>query len=827
MHLSHGSPFCPERRRANPAKGEVMPTDERFGTVRQLTASLRSAWREIDGVIATLDARLEEARVAAVLAAKQVARNTLDEACRQAPVAVLDQYGLWREASARLGRTPLRTVSTVVTLGRDGLMRLPGIGPGTADPVMRAAARMQAAVIGSVRLPPDPDNTRPHDGALLRAVYRYDDLRRALRPARAEARTWRDGQDRAVAAVLEDAGTVGLLFSKKRRREVAERAEPLRDAVIEKRAALHAVLDAASTNDPTTEQRWAQYRANAASFVAALESLQITFQPVTDGVDIDRTALDPWPPPGWTSGADSVLIEDGPRDDRWPEQGPSAGDRGTGSWSDNPRTDTRRHDAGRPSPVLRRATPQAQVPAPYVPDQRGGLPAEIADQVERLSLEPGPLVATLRRYQEFGARYLVHQRRTLLGDEMGLGKTVQVLAAMCHLHAGGDRHFFVVAPNSVLINWEREVDKHTVMRAYLAHGPHRLSALAAWKHHGGVAITTYGTVSKLLPHLDRVDLLALDEAHFVKNPEAQRTRAVKRLVERAGYVAMLSGTALENRLEELHSLVVMAQPGMGRQLATLLEQHRPDPVRTRRELAPVYLRRTQADVLTELPERVELDEWVALEAEHLDAYRLADGHIMTKRAAATLGAGAHSAPKFERLRELLDTYREEGRKVVVFSYFREVLDAVCLQANGCPQINGQVSPTVRQQMIDEFSERNGHAVLASQIDAGGLGINLQAAQVVIIMEPQLKPSSEQQAIARVYRMGQTRRVTVHRLLAKDTVDEALVRLLARKQEIFDTYADPSSVKEASDMATDGSTRDLESELRAYLADERTGGIRDR
>lgn len=103
----------------------------------------------------------------------------------------------------------------------------------------------------------------------------------------------------------------------------------------------------------------------------------------------------------------------------------------------------------------------------------GGLPAGIAMDVENTLLHTGPLTASLRRYQTFGARYLILQERALLGDDMGLGKTVQVLAAMSHLHALGARHFLVVAPNSVIINWCREVEKHTEMNPVLLHGPER------------------------------------------------------------------------------------------------------------------------------------------------------------------------------------------------------------------------------------------------------------------------------------------------------------------------------------------------------------------
>jgi hypothetical protein len=283
-------------------------------------------------------------------------------------------------------------------------------------------------------------------------------------------------------------------------------------------------------------------------------------------------------------------------------------------------------------------------------DQRGGLPAEIADAVEATQLDLSLLTATLRRYQLFGAQYLVHQRRTLLGDDMGLGKTMQVLAAMCHLAAQGKRRFFVVAPNAVIINWEREVRKHTKLGAIVIHGFDRDDELEQWHREGGVAITTFTTLGKLLDRLGPVDLVAVDEAHSVKNPEAQRSQAVARLAAGAEHVAFLTGTALENRLEELQYLVLTVQPELKEALGGLLRQARPKPIEVRLKLAPVYLRRTQKDVLKELPDLQEIDEVIPLEPADREAYAKAPMNLMQKRLAATVGAGGQQAAKYDRLR---------------------------------------------------------------------------------------------------------------------------------------------------------------------------------
>jgi SNF2 family DNA or RNA helicase len=450
------------------------------------------------------------------------------------------------------------------------------------------------------------------------------------------------------------------------------------------------------------------------------------------------------------------------------------------------------------------------------PDMRGGLPAEIADAVEATQVDLRLLTANLRRYQQFGTQYIVCQKRVLLGDDMGLGKTIQVLAAMCHLATQGKKHFFVVAPNSVLINWEREVKKHTKLNPIVVHGFDRDDELEQWQREGGVAITTYTTLGRLVDKITAIDLLAVDEAHSVKNPETQRTQSVVQLCQLTEYVAFMSGTALENRLSELQFLVTTVQPKVSPEVASLLKQVRPVPAEVRTQLAPVYLRRIQADVLTELPDLTETDEIIPLEPADVEAYRMSQDNLMHKRLAATIGAGGQQSAKFDRLRELLEGYKEDGRKIAVFSFFRQVLDDVSTVVGGCPQIHGSISAEERQLVLDRFAAKEGFGVLALQIEAGGVGINLQCAQVVILMEPQFKPSTERQAIARVRRMGQTRKVNAHRLIAKGTIDEALVLLIERKKQVFEDYAQHSAVKDASGMAIDAGSAAME-ELRGIIA----------
>lgn len=447
---------------------------------------------------------------------------------------------------------------------------------------------------------------------------------------------------------------------------------------------------------------------------------------------------------------------------------------------------------------------------------QGGVTDEVARRVEAQALDTSGLKVTLRRYQGFGARYVLAQERTILGDEMGLGKTMQALAAMCHLSSSeGARAFCVVAPASLLPNWCREISTRTALVPHLVHGDDLSDALQRWTTDGGVAVTSYDTLRRL--DLGAVledsgaalDLLVVDEAHFVKNPLAGRSAATRRLADRSTRVCFMSGTPMENRPEEFLELIDAVRPGKGTKLKS--QQIEMDAAagsvrRFHEAVSSVYLRRNQEDVLTELPEKIEVPEWVQLSPSDRAAYdaEVAAGNFMGMRQAATVGDGSGSSAKLDRLEELLDEHRESGRRVIVFSYFLKVLAAVHERFGSLGVVQGSVPVAERQELVDALGATEGHALLLLQITAGGQGLNIQAASAVVLMEPQTKPSTEAQAIARAHRMGQTRAVIVHRLLAHDTADASMLEILAQKQELFDAYARKSLVKEASRQATEKS-----------------------
>jgi superfamily II DNA or RNA helicase len=442
---------------------------------------------------------------------------------------------------------------------------------------------------------------------------------------------------------------------------------------------------------------------------------------------------------------------------------------------------------------------------------RGDLPDDIVEAVRALELKTEYLSASLRGYQSFGARFALAQRRVIIGDEMGLGKTIEAIAVFSHLRAKGFHRFLVICPAAVVTNWTREVSSKSTLAAHRLHGPDRGAAARSWRRIGGVAVTTFDTLTWLHQNVaDLQDLacVVVDEAHYVKNPDALRTRNSLRLLNSCERVVLLTGTPLENRIDDFRNLVSYLRPDL------LVDASELAPRKFRRQVAPAYLRRNQEDVLTELPELVEVDEWLPMSDEDAAAYRDAveAGNFMAMRQAATTQGGKSN--KMQRLIELVAEAEENGRRVVVFSYFRDIVNEIARALPGqvFGPLTGSVSAHHRQTMVDQFSAAGHGAVLVSQIVAGGVGLNIQAASVVIICEPQLKPTTEWQAVGRARRMGQLESVQVHRLLSEEGVDQRIRDILARKRELFEEFARKSETADSAPEAYDVSEAELAREV---------------
>lgn len=440
----------------------------------------------------------------------------------------------------------------------------------------------------------------------------------------------------------------------------------------------------------------------------------------------------------------------------------------------------------------------------------GDLPTEIIEAVRDFELKGDHLTASLRGYQSFAARFALVQRKVIIGDEMGLGKTVEAIAALAHLRAKGEHNFLVVCPAAVVTNWVREVTAKSKLSAHRLHGPDRQWAAKNWERNGGVAVTTFETLrwfndDVFIPTLGCV---VVDEAHYIKNPDALRAQRTSQLIDSCARAILLTGTPLENRLDEFRNLVGYLRPDL------VLDANEFAPKKFRRQVAPAYLRRNQEDVLTELPELVEVDEWMPMSGDDSSAYRAAvqQRNFMAMRQ-ATMRQGLKST-KMQRLVEIVEEAEANGRRVVVFSHFLDVLSDVARHMPGrvFGPLTGSVAASQRKVMVDDFSAAKKGAVLVAQIVAGGVGLNIQAASVVVICEPQLKPTTEWQAIARAHRMGQLESVQVHRLLSDEGVDQRLREILATKKELFESFARESetaaSAPEAYDVTEAELARDI-------------------
>lgn len=427
---------------------------------------------------------------------------------------------------------------------------------------------------------------------------------------------------------------------------------------------------------------------------------------------------------------------------------------------------------------------------------------------------PGDLTATLRSYQKQGVDWLCFMRDAglgaLLADDMGLGKTLQALAVI-------RGRTLVVAPTSVLHSWRGEAERFRPgLKTSVYHGPQR-----ALDPDADLVLTTYAILrmdAELLA-AERWDMIVLDEAQAIKNPESQVTRAAWRLD--AAFKLTLTGTPVENRLDELWSQFQFIAPGLlgsrksfqERTVRPIADGLAGAAGRLRTRIRPFILRRLKRDVAKELPPRTEVVLRVELSPEErrvYDAIRAATqqditdrlGHganplqaleaLMRLRQAACHSAlipGQHagSSSKVDLLVEQLDEAVSEGHKALVFSQWTSYLDLVepHLEAAGLPFCRLDGSTRDRQAVVDAFQADDGPPVMLLSLKAGGTGLTLTAADHVFLLDPWWNPAVEDQAADRAHRIGQDRPVLVHRLVAENTVEERILALQASKRALAD------------------------------------------
>ncbi|NJP98461.1 DEAD/DEAH box helicase [Nonomuraea sp. FMUSA5-5] len=433
--------------------------------------------------------------------------------------------------------------------------------------------------------------------------------------------------------------------------------------------------------------------------------------------------------------------------------------------------------------------------------RRGSLPADLAGQIAAIQLDRSLVRKELRHYQELGAAFALVVGRAVLGDEMGLGKSVQALAAIGHVIARErQQHHLIICPASLIDTWLQEITETLPdVASFTSRGRNADADLQRWMRGRGLMVVSYERAKALaqrrLPHLGFV---VIDEVHLVKNPGSQRTQATAALVAPARRCLLMGGTPMENNAGEFLNVIDLINPAKGQHLRHAFDggdrAHR-EPDRFRRAIADVYLRRNKEEVMQELPPLTFHDELIPLTRNERRSYEqiaLTD-HVTTVRKKLTILGGTASG-RMQRLREIAQECRANEQKLLVFSYFRDALTlAQMVLGADCSVLHGDISHSRRPQQIDDFERAPGFAALIAQIIVGGQGLNLSSASVVVILEPQNKPSTEWQATGRAHRIGQTRPVTVYRLIAADTLEERLVQRGHVKADIFNRVARPSDL----------------------------------
>ncbi|OQX68420.1 MAG: hypothetical protein B6A08_10405 [Sorangiineae bacterium NIC37A_2] len=456
------------------------------------------------------------------------------------------------------------------------------------------------------------------------------------------------------------------------------------------------------------------------------------------------------------------------------------------------------------------------------------LAARVGQGTDGVVRVPRSLQAELRDYQRAGFRWMKQLLDAgggaILADDMGLGKTLQILAVLLTMRAEGPA--LIIAPKSLLGHWATQAETFAPSlktRVFASdEGELDKSSLRA----GELLIASYGLVQRHVERLKTVEFRAivLDEAQAIKNAESLRAKAVHSLRAESRIVA--TGTPIENHLGELWSLMHFANPGL---LGTreAFERRFTDRIRLgdraataalRKLVAPFVLRRTKAEVLSELPEKTEVTLTVEPSASELAFYealrRKAVGDVeqggtpgvrrMRLLAALTrlrqaachpsLAGGPAELPssKHETLFALLDDLREGAHRTLIFSQFVEHLKLVRagLEARGVTFefLDGSKSTRAREESVRRFQDGEAEVFLIS-LRAGGFGLNLTAADYVIHLDPWWNPAVEAQATDRAHRIGQRRPVTVYRLVTKGTVEERILSLHGEKRATAELLLD--------------------------------------
>ena len=440
--------------------------------------------------------------------------------------------------------------------------------------------------------------------------------------------------------------------------------------------------------------------------------------------------------------------------------------------------------------------------------------------------EPATLAATLRPYQRAGLGWLHFLRTTGLGgclaDDMGLGKTVQTLALLEELRASGNRRpSLVVAPRSLLFNWAAEAKRFAPKLRVVEH--HGADREANSFEDCDVVLTTYATMRLDIAKLAETEFeyAILDESQAIKNATSHVAKASRLL--RARHRLALSGTPIENHLGELWSLFEFLNPGLlgsSRSFSRTFAAKTTPP--DRREalagaLRPLILRRTKEQVAPELPARTEQTLYCELEGKQKKQYDELRDHYRGALLGRIRSSGIEksrmqileallrlrqaacdpalidpdtdaSSAKMELLMNELRDVLDAGHRALVFSQFTSFLDIVrgALDVEDIPYLYLDGKTRDRQSLVERFQSADGPPLFLISLKAGGLGLNLTNADYIFLLDPWWNPAVEAQAIDRAHRIGRRKPVVAYRLIARDTVEEKILELQARKRELAES-----------------------------------------
>ncbi len=477
---------------------------------------------------------------------------------------------------------------------------------------------------------------------------------------------------------------------------------------------------------------------------------------------------------------------------------------------------------------------------------------QVASLVDEIRCDPARhplrkelLAAELLPYQLDGIAFAVGAGRAVLADDMGLGKTIQGIGvAELLARVAGIRRVLVVAPASLKAQWRAEVARFSGRPVRLVLGSAAERA-RQYEDECFFTICNYEQVLRDVLAIERVpwDLIVLDEGQRIKNWEAKTSAVIKGL--RSRFALVLTGTPLENRLEELHSVVEFVDERRLGPQYRFHHRHRVVDERgrvlgyknladLRAKLAPVLLRRTRADVLDQLPPRTTeivriepTQEQIDLHGAHMrvvssivnkpyisemDLLRLRKALLSCRMSANGTFLVDRQTPgfssKMERLEEILgDLFPEnggDGRKVVLFSEWTRMLDAIepllAKRGLGFVRLDGKVPQKKRQSLVKRF-HTDPRCRLFLATNAGSVGLNLQCADTVLNVDLPWNPAVLEQRIARAHRMGQKRKVQVYLLVTEGTIEESLLSTLSAKHDLFLAALDSDSDVDAVDLVS--------------------------